>query len=409
MNFSRREFLGLLAAAAAGGAWAGLRRYRAARGGRTRYYVPSPELYWHERQDFSAFAAAPALVLPGLPGSFRSLLTVSRDDGSENRRAFVPGLIHSVLAGGDRVFLVTVDAPTALYAIDAAAAEIVAVAAAPAGGYVFGGHVLPFGPDHLLVTLNAPRAGVYDSVGVFHRETLREESRFSSGGFQAHDLALSPSGHLFVGHYGSYLGSGPYASEARTTPSNPRPGSPRAGAYPSCVSVLDPLSGKLLRRIASAEPGPLGHLAVDAAEDVFITAVAPRLAPRAGGCAHRAFAEGPRHEEDFAAFAPSLYNSGTSILNDEEHGEVLVTQRSQGKLLFTGHAPGAKTGALDLAALDPSFGLANGLRFHPDGRHLVVSTNHGFLVFERGSHRFRRELSFAADLKVHSHFDLLQG
>ena len=413
MKLTRRHFLASLGVAAATGGLGLAFKSRKPTAKNIRYCVSSPEKDdlsgYVKRQDLSWVRPDRALTIPGFPEGFRSLLTMADQTGHTTLQSFVPGLIHSGRFFGEKVLLITRGQPSVLYSLAADSLEMIGFSFPPSG-YVFGGHLIDFNSKGLFaLTLNSTTAGRYDAVGIYDGHDLRELHRFSSYGFQAHDLTLSPDRkRLYIGHYGSNFKSGPY-SGIKVSPlevfnsGGTIPSEADGIVYPGSVSIVDPVSGKMLGRESHNENGPQGHLAVSSTGQIFLSKNPPLLVSREDVLENPAFAQGDENKNRFSDFYVSSKISGTSVIVDDKYKQFILPLNKENKILYGNCADPGKIQSLALNSFG-EFGTPHGIQFHPDGVHYVVSCEGGFAVFTRGSHIFSKEMSFKTHLMEHSHF-----
>lgn len=379
--------------------------------GSVRYCVPSPEKsdlapFGHD-QNFSNYAAIPEKTVNGFPPGFRSLVSVIDEETQVIRRVFVPGLIHAGAFSGDRVLLVSRGEPSIFLALDAKTLEI-AAARTPPPGFVFGGHLTPISEsDIFALTLNTTEIGGYDSVGFFHSRDLSERNRFSSYGFQAHDLVLSlDEKQIVVGHYGSNFKSGPFRglrSPLYSAKNLEAAGGSNDAFFPASVTRLDSKTGALLERVSHRQNGPQGHLSIGNTDQIFLTKNPPLLMDRGDAKKNLAFSEGITNKLVIGNFPVLAQISGTTVVSDPENRQFLLLEGQTGRLLWGSFESPDDVHHVELRPL-PGLMMAHGIHFHPDGTHYVVSGEKGFATFTRRTHVFVPERSFLADIADHSHF-----
>jgi hypothetical protein len=387
---------------------------------RTRYFVPSPGIYIGKEQDFSSIRFDKTLRARGggIPQNMRSLITIVNDDGSALRRVSVPGQIHAMQVNKDYTYLVSVDKPAVLHLVDTDSFEIIrSLVPRQEDELSFGGHLVQLTDGrHFAVTMNGSEMGKHDYISIRERATLKEVNRFSSYGFEAHDIALSADGKsLFVAHYGSYIGSGPYSQlvdlsyseimEYKTDGYGKKMKFPIV--YPSGTSVVDISTGKLLDRHSYQLNGPQGHLALGANDAVYTSSRPALVRKRPDSMSHPAFEEGTQKPEWAAGFQPQASSFGTTVVYDPATGQVLIPSRYQDSMLYARESAPDDFQEFDLKEFASDLSYPHALCLHPDGKHYIVTANNWVVAFERESHRFVPEMSFPLELFVHSHFSLV--
>lgn len=379
-------------------------------GRRARYFVPSPGVYIRKAQDFSSIKFDTILRYPKIPDTAMSLVTAVNDDGSDVRRIHVPGFIHAVHANPDFLYLVSVDYHSVLHQVDAKSLQLVNTLTAKKGSeFIFGGHIVNL-PDgkHFAVTMNGFTMGKFDAVSIRERATLKEVARIPSYGFEAHDISLSNDGKaVFVAHYGSYLGSGPYSGivSGGSYSSKQYPKFYYDTIYPAATSVVELATGKLLdRRSYQFNGAQQGHIAVGHDNQLYIACDPPLVRARPDSLTHPAFSEGPRKPEWSAGFVARAKGAfGTTVAYDSDKRQVLIPARYEDKMLYADAANPDNLKNFDLHQYAPDITMPHALGFHPDGKHYVVSADNWILAFERGTHRHVKEMSFPLRLFTHSH------
>lgn len=424
-NQNRRDFLKQSGALLVGGILAGCTSGGAAnlftrrKNQRPRYLIATQSLYW-KKQDLSSLGSARHVHLHGLAevdlqGNY-TVVTSVNDDGTDLRRIVLPNLYHCAVRAPDgAAYLVGNHRPSFLVRLDPHTLEVDRAMSAPSNGDVrnFGGHavVLP-GGDHVAFTMNQTQRGKYDSISVRDANTLREVARYSTYGFQAHEIRLTPDAKYFVcGHYGSYLGQGPYKelgiySQKGAYGVNRNP----EYVYPSSVTLVHARSGERFRLLSDRDSGQEGHADSDDNYDVYLPNVPATMRTRPGLESHPRFKEGEYAAKDNGEFAVTDQGMGITLRFDPKFREMIVPVRSNLQLLITDSVT-KKMRKIDLAeqitkGLEwavPEEDLVSGLDFHPDGRHYVLSTSKGFLAVERGTHKLNPAMSFPLPLLVHSH------
>lgn len=415
MHFTRRTFLlataALLAQACAGIPLSGGNRRRA------RYFIPSPGIYIGKKQDFSRLRFDRVLRSDRFP-NHSSLVTVVSQDGREVRRILVPGNIHATVVSPEYTYLISVDRPSVLHVVDTESFEILATKTEEDDrGFTFGGHLVEL-PDgkHFAITMNGSEMGKYSYISIREKTTLREVERYSSYGFEAHDIALSSDGKsVFVAHYGSYIGSGPYKElsgvsfgQVMYKKGKSYLKSPKFPLiYPSATSRVDIATGTLLDRHAYPLNGPQGHLALGAGDAIYTSSRPTLVRKRPDSLSHPAFREGISRPEWVSDFLPKAASFGTTVVYDPVARQVLVASRYEDKLLYVDEDKPDEFREIDLRQYAPDFNFAHAVGLLPDGKHYVVTANNWVLGFERKTHRHVPALSFPLENFVHSHCSVL--
>lgn len=395
---------------------------------RARYAVVTQSMYWSSAQDFREFGTMSSLSVPGLPPPDDSrpfsVLTTVNDDGSGLRRLKIPMHYHCVAAGpsDELLYLVGNQRPSALVALDSRTLEVVSVVPAGTGiERTFGGHGVRIpGTSHMAFTMNGFQRGSFDFISIRDARTLKEVECFSSHGFQVHEIRLCGDEKNFVcGHYGSYLGQGPYAglgiygSQGGYSMNR----APKL-VYPASVTLVEAGTGRLRRILSDRRAGQEGHADADEhADEAYLPNLPARLESRPNLEAHPRFREGENQKKDGGEFAVTDHSVGISVAYDSRYREILVPHRGELTIYVTAAATNQRRdvffrdqlSAGELAWLQPTSDFLNGLAFHPDGKHYVVSTSNGFLVLERGTHRVNHGLSFPLAMKVHSHLAVFRA
>jgi hypothetical protein len=414
-SLSRRSFLAWSAALALQACAGPLRRGVPAPGdSEPQFYAASPGHYLNFDQDFSGVRYEKVVASPSaaISGTHRTNLTVIGAFSRRLRAVSLPGFAHSVLPGPHGLLVVPTDNRRWLYTLDPISFDIVAHVSVPETGHGFGGHAAEIpGQDAFAVSVNGNEIGKFGRVSIRDRRTLRELASVPSFGFEAHDLRVSADGkHLYVGHYGSFFGSGPYQSFTQLKIDHVRSQrqayvvEPKGKIYPACISVVELASGKLLDRLSSVNSGPHCHFALDGEGRVYLTYEPSKLENRPDTMTNPAFAEGDRGPETLGEFAQHMKAGfGTAIAFDPREREVLIPERWTEVVNHFPESDPDHFRKQDLRASLPSMNQSHGLAFHPDGKHYVVTGSNYVAYVERGTHRVVPDLSFPAKLFVHAH------
>ncbi|MGZ3660124.1 MAG: hypothetical protein ACXVB9_04930 [Bdellovibrionota bacterium] len=434
---NRREFMYASAGLAVLGLGAfAAPRFRLAPKNR-RYVVTTEWRYWNvHQQGIDEIPVQRVLDLPGVGALDRSrpytIVTSVNDDGSDLRRIALPGMYHSALSnpGLGLVYLIGNYNPNSLVALQADTLEIVEVANPPTsdGGRAFGGHGICMpGGDTIAVSMNQSKAGNFDQISILDARTLRELQSFSSYGFDAHEIRLSPDETYFVcGHYGSYLGRGPYGGLGVYDISADKAGSKEEVAlgyrhvkeiYPSSVTFVHAKSGERLKVFTEPQAGQNaqeGHATCDDSHRAYLSSVPSLVEEARNWRTDPHFQPGlakPRMEDPFFSVKVRRAGQGICVDFDPVHREVIVPQRGAPRTYVTAVQDGRQRQIdYDDDLPTPHFNAnqyradyIGGLALHPDGRHYVLSTREGFLVFSRGTHQLNPAMSFPLKLLTHSH------
>jgi hypothetical protein len=385
---------------------------------RPRYVVATQSFYWGV-QDLTPLAPARALRLPDFAGARgHTVLTVVNDDGTNVQRLILPGLYHcaSTDPASDLLYVIGNHRPGALIALNAGDLTLARLSPKPDDTDVrnFAGHGVGVN-GAMAFTMNNFERGKFDEISLRDPFTLREIDRFSTHGFQAHEIRLTEDGKYFVcGHYGSYLGQGPYQGLGIYGDA-PDKYVHQDIVYPASVSLVEVRSGKRFRVVSGIQAGQEGHATTDSENRVYLPNDPALLDSRPDVATNDRFREGERDVADGAEFASTAKSFGIALVYDPAYRELIVPVRARALLLITSTVTQEPklvdfAGSLRESGLHwakPGIDWISGIAFHPDGKHYVVSTSDGFLAFERGTHRLNPAKSFALPLLVHSHVCVL--
>jgi hypothetical protein len=422
MKINRRTFLEIAAGLALYSCTPGLLRGSApatpeerTASAKKRFYTPSPRFYLNLDQDFSSVRFDKTLGRPSKwfsEGIHTHLTVVSEGSEREVKRVLLPGLAHSILPDEARAFVIPTDMQPWLYSLDAETLEIESYFELPQGAYAFGGHAafIP-GTNLIAITTNSGKVGKYDRISLREKSTLREVANISSFGFEAHDIRASNDGkRLFVGHYGSLLGSGPYRQfsvkdlDGLMKKKRAYSLSKMTNIYPAAVTVVEISSGKLLDRLSSVDSGAHCHFAVDSEENFYLPHQPSRITNRPDALTHPWFQEGEHGPEHMDEFLPKMRAGfGTSVAYDEKSGEILIPSRWTENLNLLTEKNPDDFRTLDLKPALPGLEKTHGLALHPDGKSYVITGNNWFATYERKTHRLIPERTFPTNFFVHAH------
>ena len=414
MKISRRAFLEISAALSLSACAPGffLREKKASS---SNFYIPSPRFYLNLDQNFSQQKYTRVLPAPSsrFPDKNRTHLTVVPSSlNGDFRLASLPGLAHSCLPLENQVLVVPTDGQHWLYSISPDSLQIVNFIETDEERNPFGGHAAAIPNSNLIaVSTNSKNVGAHDRISIREASSLKEVGSVSSYGFQAHDLRASADGkRLFVGHYGSILGSGPYHDMSEKDLKNLMKKksaysvSKYKNIYPASISEVELSSGKLISRFSSVDSGAHCHFAIGSGERLYLPHMPSLLKNRSDTQTHPWFNEGVHGSEKMEDFLPKMHAGfGTSIAYDEKFKEVLIPSRWVETLNFFSENEPDNFKLQDIKALLPEMEKTHGLAFHPNGKYYSITGDNWFATFERGSHALVPEHSFAAPLFVHAH------
>ena len=422
MKLSRRNFLvssaALLAVACVGkpNSLNGLMVGRKKR----RFIVNTQSRYW-DKQDLSQIKIDKALDLPGLAkldlNQPHSILTVADEDGARVRHIKLPLHYHCATNNGSDdglLYLIGNHRPSALLSIDSESLELVSICGRPSNddNRNFGGHGVALPDGNLAFTMNKFERGRFDEISIRDPKTLKELDRFSSYGFQVHEIRLTADKKHFVcGHYGSYLGQGAYAGLGVYDKNGYKEPDKVKTIYPGSVTLVSVDSGKRTALFSDLRPGQEGHATVDAQLNAYLPNIPAKIENKTGLDKHPRFKEGLQLTPNFQEFAAKDHSLGISLDFDQKHAEIIVPDRSSTRLNIT-DVTTQKVKIVDILKLQGAekfpwikeqSDFISGLAFHPDGKHYVLSTSAGFIGMVRGSHQIQPNLTFPVDLLLHSH------
>lgn len=301
-------------------------------------------------------------------------------------------------------------------AFDPDSLDLVALDVPARPDWLFGGHAVNLpGGRHVAISERAPAtpasgdrdrdlARLGGRIVIRDALTLQPVGEFPSYGLRPHDLAVTADGrHLVVANYGSTV-----AAEAAGKPPLPHVVAP-------CATVIELASGRLVERIAGADPTvELRHLVAPRLDRFF--AVTARLGPvEAVPEAERFPGADPGvdflpsqplrmvggHAEKLLGEQAQVTRQGLSIAWDPAADEVLLAFPSSHTVAVFDGATGATRALIrtDQMGLRWPCGIAHS----GDRRHWYISGyRSGLLTLEAGSHR---QLALAPQLRWwgHSH------
>ncbi len=373
------------------------------------YLIPTPHSYFKTDQDmkdkikYDLVLEAPS----GYESKSTSTITVMPESGTNVKRARVPVTVHAIGKHNahNLIYLVSVDHPSSLFVLDPNTFELVSWAALPKENdkTIFSGHVVEIpGTDFIAVGLNGLEMGKHDFVSVRHARTLKEVERYSTKGFELHEVTLSPDGSLFgCGHYGSLLGSGPYKEYGLGW----WPyylNKPTGFTYPAFVSLVNAKNGNLEAIYRDPTGGQHGHTVIAPDNQAYIPQLPPWM--KKEDPAHPRFQEGVQKEPIWGDnFGGNSTGLGVHVVFDSKFNDVLCPSRYRQELV-TANVTSKKIEHFKLETFSDQR-YPHSLELHPDGKHYVVTTNQGVLAFQRGTHKLVPELSFNnVFMGTHSHF-----
>jgi hypothetical protein len=433
---SRRKFLqtaaiATLALTSCAGVPGGLLRLPNRR--KARYFVAT-ESHYGGQQDLSGISIDRFLELPqGIRANLDSpytLLTSVNDDGSGLRRIAIPFSYHCTAYCPTKhlVYLMGNYRPSLLLALDPETLELVAVENLPISDEkTFGGHGIPIpGTDLMAFTMNSGKLGGFDFISIRDGETLVERERFSTYGFDAHDITLSHCKTFFVcGHYGSLFGRGPYKGMnfygySKST----KPGFPGSAGgyvelkkvYPPSVTYVDLKSGKRIGLFADVTLNQSGHAVSDDLNQPYLPKSPSRIVNRKDlELNPRYTREGLVENQDNRDYQAGYGYFGINIKFDAKFREVIGLKRSSHSVNVMGVTSQESRFvhfAQQLNENSPSWLRTGpfyngGLEFHPDGKHYIIATRDGFFAVERGTHKLNLDMSFPLALRSHAHMTII--
>ncbi|MGZ3657236.1 MAG: hypothetical protein ACXVCS_16900, partial [Bdellovibrionota bacterium] len=395
----RRKFLilstGVLAAAAGGVAAPFLWKKR-----RTKYFISTPpEILGPQDLNLIGLRDAKKISLPGIDGAAEkmSLLTSVNDDGTGLKRYAIPLHYHSITGypGSGSVFAVGSFGKSCVVELDRESMEVINVASMPSSSenYSFSGHGYPLpGNDLMAFGMNQFEKGKFDHVSIRERKTLKEVGRVSTYGFCVHEVRVTPDEkHLLCGHYGSLLGLRPYEGLSYYGKHGKIIIPPVV--YPPNVTLVEVGTGKRAELAFDWRLQQMGHAEADAENNIYLPKQFPLLESSPGVGSHPFFREGIITRKNGHDFPGPKNQFGIALIYDPKHREIIVPVRQRFEILATSTktqvtASHDYTAALENAGIHwPKLSqvFVCGISFHPDGRHYVVSTVQGILVFERGT------------------------
>lgn len=378
------------------------------------YMVPTPHIYFKKDQDLLGKVKYDRLI-PSPKGydlNHSSTISVIPDSGQNVKRVRVPSMVHAI--GQHKklnlLYLISVDQPSSLFVLDPQTFEVINWLRRPVEDerYLFSGHVIEIpGTDFIAMGMTGMEKGKHDHIAIRHARTLKVEQRFSTHGFEVHEVVLSPDQKLFAcAHYGSFMGTGPYKEIGLGW--NYYYVKENTGyTYPAYISLLDAKTGELKGIYRDPLSGQHGHTVFSEKNEVFVPHLPPWVAKQ--DMNHPRFKEGvqekPIFKDEFEVKSTGL---GVHIAYDLKHHEVLAPARYRQELVVA-NSETKKVQQIDVKPIS-SQRFPHSLDFHPDGKHYVVTTQDGVMVFERGTHKFVRSKSFDdIYLATHSHFQVYQS
>lgn len=378
------------------------------------YMIPTPHIYFKKDQDLLGKVKYDRLI-PSPKGynlNNSSTITVIPDSGQNVKRVRVPSMVHAIGQHKKQnlLYLISVDQPSSLFVLDPQTFEVINWLRRPTEdeNYIFSGHLVEIpGTDFIAVGMTGMHKGKHDHVAIRHARTLKVEERFSSHGFEVHEVLLSPDQTMFAcAHYGSYMGTGPY-KEIGLGWNYYYVKESTGITYPAYVTLIDAKNGSLKGIYRDPLGGQHGHVAMSADNELFI----PHLPPwvKKENPNHPRYQEGeqlkPIFDDEFQVKSTGL---GVHIMYDQKFNEVLAPARYRQELVVA-NSKSRKVTHIDVKPISKQR-FPHSLDFHPDGKHYVVSTSDGIMVFERGTHKFVRAKSFDdIYLATHSHFQVYQS
>jgi len=358
-----------------------------------RYIVATQSRYW-DQQDLHDFPVTKSLDLPGIQKFDRSLphtvITLVNDDGTSAKRLWLPLHYHCATSAPQTnglIYLIGNHRPSALIALDSNSLEIVSICAKPDNSDIrnFAGHGVPIpNTNTIAFSMNNFELGKFDDISIRDATSLKEVTRFSSFGFQAHEIRLSQDQKFFVcGHYGSYLGQGAYRGLGIYDHQGytPKP-SPRV-IYPAAVTFVGLASGKRMKIFSDKNPGQEGHATTDDKNTPYLPNKPSRIENLPDIENHARFKEGRESSVDRGEFTQTAHSIGICLSYDPKFDELIVPERSSLAI----HVTDAKNQkAVEVNLMDqilasknswirPQKDFISGLEFHPDGKHYILSTS----------------------------------
>lgn len=373
------------------------------------YLVPTPHIYFGKDNDLLGKVKYDRLIQSpkGYSLNNSSTITVIPASGQGVKRVRVPTTVHAISKHTKQnlIYLISVDQPSSLFALDPQTFEVVTWLRRPTEdeNFLFSGHAVEIpGTDFIATGMAGLEKGKHDHIAIRHARTLKVEERFSSYGFEVHEVALSPDGSTFAcAHYGSYMGTGPYKEYGLGW--NYYYVKENTGfTYPAFVSLVDAKNGKLKAIYRDPLGGQHGHVAFAANNEVFIPHLPPWM--KKEDSKHPRYQEGVQKEPIFNdEFQVKSTGLGVHIVYDLKHKQVLCPARYRQEIVIADHDT-KKIRHVDIKPLS-SQRFPHSLELHPDGRHYVVTTDDGVLCFKRGTHELVKSLCFdQVPLRTHSHF-----
>jgi hypothetical protein len=378
----------------------------------THYFVPTPHIYFKTDQDLITKVKYDR-VIPSPKGwklNQTSTITVIPDNGRDVKRIRVPTAVHSIGRNKkhDLIYLVSVDQPATLIAMNPHTFEVVSWLERPSEdeNFIFSGHAIDIpGTDFIATGMTGMEKGKHDHIAIRHAKTLKVEQRISTHGFEVHEIVLSPDGKTFAcAHYGSYMGTGPYKEIGLGYVYHYAKDN-TGFTYPAFVSMVNAASGKLESIWRDPLGGQHGHVALaSGTNEPFIPHLPPFLAKE--NKIHPRYLEGVQEKPIFGdEFQVKSNGLGVTVTFDQIHREVVIPARYK-NLIVIGSEKTRKVREIDITKLTTQR-APHGLEYHPDGKHYLVSTTNGMLAFERGTHKLVESMSFGdIFLAIHSHFTI---
>lgn len=420
INLNRRSFiLGALGLALSACAHQKISFSSAKKKQKTRYFVTTQSSYWN-KQNLSPLEPFKRIDLLGIAkfdaNKNYTILTSVDDDGSNVQRIALPYFYHCATHNKNKnqLYLMGAKSPSPMAVFDRNTLEIMDIVP-PDEKRDFGGHGVQLPSGEIAFTMNGREKGKYDYISIRDPDTLKEVGVHSTFGFQAHEIRLSPDKKYFVcGHYGSYLGGGPYKSMGiyKNGPmyANQHP----KYVYPASVTFVDVQSGKRFRLYSDKLAGQEGHADSGENYEAFLPNMPAILQSRSNLETHPRFREGEYTRPDNDEFMVHPTSIGISLAYDPKFQEVIVPHRFMTSIQVTKIATqqvkifplAEQAQKKELQWIRPQLDFISGLAFHPDGIHYILSTSSGFIALTRGSHQINPAMTFTLPLLTHSHLDI---
>lgn len=354
---------------------------------------------------------------------FRLLTRIGMN--GETRQALLPAFAHDVEISPDgSIGVMCGFEATDQVAFDPDTLDLAAVAPSFDKGWRGGGHAAYLGNGKtVLISERAPRQSLrdgkldahYGRITIRDVDTLKIRGSYSTHGIDPHDIRLIENDrYLVVANYGSLPSSRTGKMEV-----------PRQ-VHEACVTIIDVESGKLLdKRVTNRRDSEVRHLAAGALDRIF--AIQARLgneADLARETGHHLLASG----EDITSEPGIAYLSaptikmakgkpprqmgsrrdtaemrhGLSIQYDPKNDQAIASYPSAHRLMIFDGASGEVLHSFDTRNMGLRFPC--GITLLPDGVHYAVTGYwENLFVFERGSHRLKREACLYPTFFGHSH------